>query len=295
MRSPDAKNPDWKGQSKGTVTGYKIFIFLIKKAGIRVAYALLVFVALYFFIFNARQSRSIYQYFRKRQRMSAFSSLINTYKNCFVFGQTLIDKVAITSGLADKFTYEFDGIEHIHELAKNDTAGILISAHVGNFEVAQYFMDEFDKKIHLVTTDAEQRAIKAYLESVTAKPKTDFIVVDDGLGHIFEINKAISEKEMVCFTGDRFLPKTKTMTGKLLNANAEFPAGPFLISSRLQTPVLFVYVMREKNMHYHLYARKANFKNRDAQSLLDAYTDSISWILKKYPLQWFNYYKFWAA
>lgn len=284
---------DWEGKSKGTVTGYKIFIFLIKNAGLNAAYALLAFVSLYYFFFNQKQTKIIYRYFREKHRQSVFQSLINTYRNNFVFGQTIIDKVAIAAGLEHKFTYEFDGIENIHQLAKDDSAGIMISAHVGNFEVAQHFMGEFDKKIHLVTTDEERAAIKSLLDNVMAKPKVDFIIVNEDLSHIFEINKVIEEKQIICFTGDRFFPNTKTLEADFFGETAKFPAGTFLISSRLRTPVLFVYVMRERNRHYHLYARKAEFTNRDANSLLKAYTKSIEKILEKYPLQWFNYYDFW--
>lgn len=284
---------DWEGKSKGTVTGYKIFIFLIKNAGLNAAYALLAFVSLYYFFFNQKQTKIIYRYFREKHRQSVFQSLINTYRNNFVFGQTIIDKVAIAAGLEHKFTYEFDGIENIHQLAKDDSAGIMISAHVGNFEVAQHFMGDFDKKIHLVTTDEERAAIKSLLDNVMAKPKVNFIIVNEDLSHIFEINKVIEEKQMICFTGDRFFPNTKTLEAEFLGETAKFPAGTFLISSRLRTPVLFVYVMRERNRHYHLYARKAEFTNRDANSLLESYTKSIEKILEKYPLQWFNYYDFW--
>mgnify|MGYP000928638069 CR=1 FL=1 len=284
---------DWEGKSKGTTTGYKIFIYLIKNIGINAAYLLLAFVSFYYFLFNRKQTRIIYQYFRKRQKQSVLKSWINTYRNNFVFGQTIIDKVAIAAGMEDKYTYEFDGIENIHQLAKDQSAGIMISAHVGNFEVAQHFMGEFNKKIHLVTTDEERVAIKSLLDSVMAKPKVEFIIVKDDMSHIFDIHKTIEEQEMICFTGDRFFPNIKTLEGTLLGEKAEFPAGPFLLSSRLNTPVLFVYVMRERNRHYHLYARKAEFKNRDANSLLESYTQSIEKILEKYPLQWFNYYDFW--
>lgn len=284
---------DWEGKSKGTVTGYKIFIFLIKNAGLNAAYALLAFVSFYYFVFNQKQTKIIYNYFRKRHNQGVFKSLINTYRNNFVFGQTIVDKVAIAAGLEKKFTYEFDGIENIRQLAQDDSAGIMISAHVGNFELAQHFMGEFDKKIHLVTTDEERAAIKSLLDNVMAKPKVEFIIVNEDLSHIFEINKVIEEKQMICFTGDRFFPNTKTLEAEFLGETAKFPAGTFLISSRLRTPVLFVYVMRERNRHYHLYARKAEFTNRDANSLLEAYTNSIESILEKYPLQWFNYYDFW--
>lgn len=284
---------EWEGKSKGPVTGYKIFIFLIKNAGLNAAYALLAFVSFYYFIFNQKQTRIIYKYFREKQKQNVFQSFINTYRNNFIFGQTIVDKVAIAAGLEKKFTYEFDGIENIHQLAKDDSAGILISAHVGNFELAQHFMGEFDKKIHLVTTDEERAAIKSLLDNVMAKPKVEFIIVNEDLSHIFEINKVIEERQMICFTGDRFFPNTKTLEAEFMGESAKFPAGTFLISSRLRTPVLFVYVMRERNRHYHLYARKAEFTNRDANSLLEAYTKSIEKILEKYPLQWFNYYDFW--
>ncbi|MGK6351641.1 LpxL/LpxP family acyltransferase [Parapedobacter sp. DT-150] len=286
---------EWEGKSRGTVSGYKIFIFLIKHAGVNVAYLLLLFVSLYYVVFSPRQTRAIYRYFRLHRGNGAVRSLINTYLNYFVFGQTIIDKVAITAGLSHRYTYEFDGIDHIRQLAKDNSAGILISAHVGNFEVSQHFMGEFEKQIHLVTTDEEQRAIKSYLAGIMAKPKTGFIVVKDDLSHVFEINQVIGEKGMICFTGDRFVGDAKTLTADFLGRPARFPAGPFLISSRLSTPVLFVYVMRERRKHYHLYARTASFNHRDAQSLLKAYTQSIEQMLAKYPLQWFNYYDFWKA
>ena len=83
------------------------------------------------------------------------------------------------------------------------------------------------------------------------------------------------------------------MTANFLGEYTRFPAGPFLLGSRLNVPVLFVYVMKETRKHYHLYARTAEVKNRDAVGLLESYLESVDWILKKYPLQWFNYFNFW--
>jgi predicted LPLAT superfamily acyltransferase len=51
--------------------------------------------------------------------------------------------------------------------------------------------------------------------------------------------------------------------------------------------------MKEKNLHYHLYAREAHTKHRDEKGLLKAYIESVESMLKKYPLQWFNYFDFW--
>ncbi|AFL80437.1 putative acyltransferase [Aequorivita sublithincola DSM 14238] len=288
---------EWEGKSKGTVFGYKIFIFFITKLGVRAAYVLLYPVALYYVFFAGKSTRSIFYYFRKRLKYPSLKSLFSIYKSYFIFGKTIIDKAAISSGLKSQFTYECDGVENITNLLDTQQGGIMISAHLGNFEIAEYFFEEIDTRsqISLVTTDAEHQNIKEYMEKVTVRSRVKFILVNDDMSHIFEINNALTSGELVCFTGDRYMKGQKVLTESLRGKEANFPAGPFLLASRLNVPVLFVYVMKETNKHYHLYARQAEVKNRDAQGLLKKYTESVEWMLKKYPLQWFNYFDFWET
>lgn len=288
---------EWKGKSRGTVLGYKIFIFCIKKLGLPSAYFVLYFVAGYFCFFAKDSTESSYYYFRKRLQYSRFKSFLSIYKSYFVFGQTIIDKIAISSGLKSKFTYDYDGIELIKEVLKQKKGGILISAHVGNFEIAEHFFGELEENdsISLLTTDIEHTAIRNYLDTITKKSNINIILIKDDLSHIFEINAALTRNEIVCITGDRYIKDSKYLTQELLGRVAKFPAGPFLIASRLQVPVLFVYVLKESRKHYHLYARSCEVKHRDAQGLLKKYTQSLEWMLNKYPLQWFNYFDFWNA
>lgn len=285
----------WDGRSKGTVLGYKIFVYVMKKLGIKAAYAVLFFVAFYYFITARDSNKSIYSYLRYRLKHTTLKAFFGVYKSYFTFGQTLIDKVAINAGLRNKYSYDFDGIDLLKDLLSQKNGGILISAHVGNFEVAEHFFSDidFECQINLVTTDLERNVIKEYLESILMKPSVKFILIQDDLSHIFEINNALSRNELICFTGDRYFEGNKTMQAELLGKEANFPAGPFAIASRLKVPVAFVYVMKEKNLHYHLYARQAVFKHRDANALLKEYCNNLEIIVKKYPYQWFNYFDFW--
>lgn len=287
----------WDGKSKGTLLGYKIFVYCIKKLGIRSAYSVLVFVAFYYFVAYPKNFKAMYAYFRNRQNFSFFKSVLGVYKNYFVFGQTMLDRIAIGAGARNQFTFDFDGIDILKELLSEKKGGILISAHIGNFEIAEKFFSEidFESQIHIVTVDQEHTVIKEYLETLNVgKPNVKFIFIKDDLSHIFEINDALSKNHLICFTGDRYFENSKTMSASLLNEEALFPAGTFLIASRLQAPIAFVYVMKEPNMHYHLYTRKAQkIKHRDAQGVLNAYTQNLEVMLKKYPYQWFNYFDFW--
>ncbi|WP_149274433.1 LpxL/LpxP family acyltransferase [Pareuzebyella sediminis] len=287
---------EWEGKSRGTVLGYRIFIFFIKKLGLDFSYFFLHFVVLYFCFFSLSSSRAIFYYFHKRRHYGKLKSLLSIYRSYYSFGQTLIDKAAISSGLRNRFSYTFDGIENIKNLLDKNKGGILVSAHVGNFEVAQFFLEEVNavSKISIITWDREHEEIKAYLETVTSKSSISFIRIQEDLSHIFEIHSALSNGELVCFTGDRHIEGAKFLEHSLMGETAKFPLGPFLLASRLNFPVLFVYVMKESKKKYHLYARTTKVKRGDAQGLLKAYVDNLEWILDKYPFQWFNYFNFWG-
>lgn len=288
---------EWQGKSRGTVLGYKIFVFFMKKVGIGAAYFILYFVAAYFCFFSKDSTKSIYYYLRHRLKYSKLKSVFGIFKSYYVFGQTILDKIAISSGLSDRFTYESDGVHFINETLKAKKGGVLISAHVGNFEISEHFFGvlEENASISLLTTDVEHTAIKEYLDSVRKKSNIKLILIKEDLSHIFEVNAALARNEIVCITGDRYVKGSKFLTEELLGKEAKFPAGPFMLASRLNVPVLFVYVMKETNKHYHLYAKKSQAKHRDAQALLKEYTQSVTWMLKKHPLQWFNYFDFWNA
>lgn len=286
----------WQGKSKGTVLGYRIFVFLMRHLGIYAAYSLLIFVAFYYFLTEWQSNRFMFYYFRHRLGYSLAKTIGSLYLSYFTFGQIIIDKIAILAGLEHKFTFDFDGQELLFKLLEEQQGGVLISAHIGNFEIAEPFFRKIDLKLQIstITTDMERSVIKEYLEGITErKSLNQYIYVKPDMSHIFEINDVIAHKNIVCFTGDRYFEGGRSLKGHLLGAEAIFPAGPFVIASRLKVPVVFVYVMKEKGLHYHLYARVAEVKKADAESLLEAYTDSMEQMLRKYPLQWFNYFNFW--
>ena len=285
----------WEGKSRGTVLGYKIFILTMRYLGIGVAYFILNFVAFYFLFFSRKGTKASHYYFHERRGYSYFNSFFKVFQNNYKFGQTIVDKTAIASGLKDKFTYDFDGIDNLKKLFAQKQGGILISGHVGNFEMAEFFFKEINQEvqINLVVSDQEHKEIKDYLGSVTTKSGLKFIAIKEDFSHIFEIHNALNNNEVICFTGDRYIEGTKTMKEVFLGKKATFPAGPFLLASRLKVPVIFVYVMKETNKHYHLYARIVEIKKRDAQDLLKKYATSMEEMLEKYPLQWFNFFNFW--
>src|SRR5947207_10553203 len=125
--------PSWQGKSKATKSGYCIFVWILKKLGIFPAYFLLRFAVAYYFLFSTRSSKAIYYYFHKRLGYNRLLSIFNIYKNYYLFGQSLIDKVVVMSGIKNSFTFNFDGEENLRKIVSMGKGGILLSAHIGNW------------------------------------------------------------------------------------------------------------------------------------------------------------------
>lgn len=287
----------WQGKSQTNVVGYKIFAFFIRYLGVRAAYALLVFVAFYYFVFSWKSSRPILSFYRQRLGFSWARAYWYLYKNYFCFGQTLIDKFVIMSGQLKAFTFEFDGSHHLRQIIKEGKGGILLSAHAGNWEAAGQLFSHLNTPLNIVMYDGEEASIKQYLESATSRHFRVIFVKND-LSHIFKINEALLANEIVCMHADRFLPGNKTITAEFFGAPASFPEGPFIMALKFRVPVAYVHAFKETATHYHFYStppKHFNSREHRVQDLAADYVENLETRVRRYPEQWFNYYDFWQT
>jgi len=294
--------PSWKGQSRGTLLGYKIFVFTLKHLGLSFAYFILLFVAFYFFLFSTASSKEVYFYFRKIQKYSWLKSIWSIYLNYYTFGKVLLDKFAILGGLKGKFTYNFDGEHHLRQMVTDKTGGIIINAHVGNFETAAQLLERLNSKINILMFDAEHQNLKKYMSDILVNKDINIIAIQEDLSHIVPISNALINKELIAIAGDRFVKESKLVKVDFMGRKAAFPTGLFYLAARFNVPVTFAFTMKESKTHYHFYAtppeRVKRFLNPEEQEkelirIVERFVKELEIKLKQYPLQWFNYYPFW--
>jgi predicted LPLAT superfamily acyltransferase len=292
--------PSWQGKSRGAPVGYRFFVSILKHFGVLPSYLLLRLVVLYYFFFSYKSSKLIFHYFHKKLHYNRLQSLGLLYKNYYRLGQTIIDKVVIMSGIDNKFTYNFDGEENLRKITALQKGGLLLSAHLGNWEIAGHLLKRLETKINVVMYDGEHQQIKKYMEGVTGKRNMNVIVIKEDLSHIYAISEALKNNELVCIHADRFVEGNKTMVCNFLNEPARFPAGPFVLAATFKVPLSFVFAFKETGTHYHLYA--SDLKQYDGlskdvmmQQVLQAFAAEMEEKAKLYPEQWFNYYNFWQV
>jgi predicted LPLAT superfamily acyltransferase len=289
----------WQGRSRGTSLGYQIFIGLLRKGGLGAAYSLLHFVGLYYRLFVPAATRPLRYLYEKRMGFSVKEAARLIKQNIHFFGQTLIDKVAVLTGAGSKLTFTHEGIEHLEALANNGTGGLIVSAHLGNWEVAGHMLQRVGSTINVLMYDGEAEQMKSLMAQYDQKRSFNIIYVREDLSHVYEMSAALRRGELICLHADRFRPGNRTMTHEFLGEEAHFPAGPFLLASKLRAPVCFVFAFKETTFHYHFMAWAAKtYEGRGAtgaERMLKDFADLLEEQLRRYPAQWFNYFDFWKA
>ncbi|MDH5474141.1 MAG: lipid A biosynthesis acyltransferase [Cyclobacteriaceae bacterium] len=285
----------WKGKTRGGLLGYKIFVFVLNQLGLKAAYFLLRIVSTYFVFFVPKASKAIYRYYKDILRYSTYNSLKAVFSNYFIFGQTLIDKIAIMSGAVSDFSYDFDGEEHLHQLREGGKGGMLISAHLGNWDIAGFLLKRINIKINIVMFEAEHEKIKNYLETIVQNNTVTIIPIKGDMSHIILIKKALKNNEIICMHGDRFVKGSRVSKKSFMNKEAYFPTGVFSIAHKLNVPYTFVYCLKEKPnaKHYKLSSTAIKYPEDSPLDILDDYVKSLEEKINQFPNQWFNYFDFW--
>lgn len=289
----------WQGKSRGGKTGYQIFIFLIRHCGIRAAYVLLFFVALYFIVAAPASTADIWRYARRIHGFGRMKSALLVFQNYYAFGQSIIDKVSISVGLSDRYRFSFDGFDALRRALDGGKGAIIIGAHFGNWAAGGPFFRKWDAKLNIVMYDNEYEGIKAVVEKNRAEevPFNVIPVNKDSLAHVFLISEALDRGELVCFLGDRYVNEEKLIHAELLGHAAEFPFGPFHLAARLHVPVLFHFAVREPGRAYRFSMVEAGpvEKRRGAEEeILSMFVNALEKELRRHPEQWYNYYDFWG-
>ena len=296
-------NSKWEGKTRGGLSGHRIFVFILNTFGLGVAYFFLRFVAFYFFLFSKSTKTSL-KYFREIHGYKGLKPWLATYQNYFLFGQILLDKVALLSGVKTNFTIEHEGHnENLANLKNSGRGSILLSAHIGNWEIAGQMLDSLNTKFNVLMYDNEAEKMKEYMSKVMGKKSFNVISIKDGdMSHLVELHKAFANNELVVMHGDRYLPGTPTLEKTFMGKTARFPAGPFVMAAKFGVPITLVFAAKETKTHYHFFARKPIEVKRsrtkeDTEKAIkeasDLYVAEVEAMLKRYPTQWFNFYDFW--
>ena len=304
-------NNNWAGTTYGNEWMHRWLIRLLRHIDTRVLY---VFVAVFVIpvCLMLNPSRGIiYRYFRQRIGYGRLKSAWKTYVNHCLFGQVVVDKFAMYAG--KKFDIVVEGDERFTELTKQQEGFMLLSAHIGNYEIAGYTLVSKEKRLKALVFAGEKASVMRNRNKMFAQTNTDMIAIRPDMSHLFEIDKALTDGEIVSMSADRINGSPKFIEHDFLGASpaehasdaesygakAKFPLGPFAIATARSVNVLAVNVMKSSLRGYKIYVTPLHYdksapRQEQIKQLSDAYVSELERLVRKYPTQWYNYFDFWG-
>ena len=288
---------NWAGTTYGNGWMHRSLIRMLRFIDVRIIYSFVaVFVVPVCMIVNPGR-RIIYSYFRERWSCSPWKSFLKTYCNFYLFGQVVVDKFAMYAG--KKFEVSIEGYEEFLKLAGRKEGFVQLSAHIGNYEIAGYTLTAEAKRFNALVYSGEKATVMENRNRMFEDCNIRMIGIQSDMSHLYAINNALSDGEIVSMPADRLFGSAKSISHSFLNAQANFPYGPFAVATSRCLDVLSVNVMKTSTKQYQIFVtplcyNKEASRKEQIEQLSRAYVDELERLLKMFPEQWYNYFEFWS-
>lgn len=296
----DQTGKAWQGKTDGGTFGQRAMLCLFRYADVRVGYAAVALTVPFYMLFRHGNAAAIYDYFRTRQGYGRWKSLCSVYRNHLVFGEMLIDRFACYAGRSHKFRVDIDDPDTFSRLSASPEGFLMAGAHAGNFEMAGYLLHQDAKKIHGLIYEGETDTLQQNRRKVLARNHIDMIPVRNDMSHLFRMREVLDAGDVVCLPCDRRWGSDKAEEVTLLGAPALFPAGGFLVAATLGRPMMACFAMKAGTYAYRVHVRMLSGTEdeplpvrQQAARMAARFADALDGVLRQYPLQWFNFYRFW--
>ena len=288
---------NWAGTTYGNKWMHKWLIRGLRYIDVRILYGFTaIFVIPVCLILNPSYG-IIYRYFRERFKYSPLKAFWNTYVNHCLFGQIVIDKFAMYAG--KKFPVDIVGYEHFLDLSKQEKGFIQLSSHIGNYEIAGYTLTAKEKVFNALVFGQEKESVMQNRNQMFSETNIRMIPVMEDMSHLFAIDNALNNGEIVSMPADRVFGSPKALTIDFLGAPAKFPMGPFSVATMRGLDVLAVNVMKTSLTRYKIFVtplpyNKQATRKEQIREISEAYVRELEKTVKVFPTQWYNFFDFWV-
>lgn len=293
---------NWSGRSTGSTLGNRIFMEIIRRVGPWPAYALLLFVSS-FYAATKPNLRAIIREFRRHLGLE--TAPIHYALHFFSFGMNLIDGLAFLKRGPTRYRFTCIGEDKLSEALSRKKGLILLSAHVGNWEIAgNLLFDHLNTRVNLVMFDNERVAIKRVHEDAMSNRRINIISLSqDSLQVMIQVKQALRDNEIVCFLGDRILDGQPNEQVTFFNDTAKFPRGPFAVAAATEAPIVPVFTLRKGPLHYvhraeeivSLEGVSRAERPEKLRRAVERYVGVLEETVRRHPYQWYNFFHFWGT
>ena len=228
---------------------------------------------------------------------------VRIYKTIWNFAWCLTERYQRLA-TDQRFLIGVEGLDHWRELNASAEGFIVVTAHIGAWEVGGSMLPSFQatRRVHVVreaeTDPRAQQFLADLIRSKSGDHYTTHFAEDPQLG--VDLLDALRRGEIVALQGDRPRNGGRTADISLFGRPYQVPVGPLALARAAGVPILPVFVFREGRKRYRCSLRApiriASNGSRQAEidQALQRLATELQWAISHRPHQWFCLRKLWG-
>jgi lauroyl/myristoyl acyltransferase len=190
------------------------------------------------------------------------------------------------------------GFSRILEGRARGKGVLLLTAHLGNWEVGGFMLAEVKQPIHVVLVPDIFPGVERARRRLHRRAGVVEIRVDKSFVPALSVLRALDSNAIVAMQGDRDFDNTG-LSVPFFGREAYFPRGPFRVAMATGATVLPAFVIRVPDGRYRavieepLAIEGSGDRKASLRSNIERYVAILERYVRAYPEQWYCFYPFW--
>ena len=299
--------PQWKQQAeRSNIFWIRLLLNLGTLFGRGFARLLLPFIVVYFLLFPGQSQHNSRRYLERVLQRPV--GRWDVARHFHAFASTLLDRLFVVAGQEGDLHISNPDASIFDELACSRRGGLLMISHVGSFDMLRFAVTDRQDGLRLrVLMDLSQAAsMNAVLKSLQPDWLDNIIDTSQcqGADLMLRIREELDQGALIGIMADRLhQADERAISAQFLGHRAQIPASPWLIASVMKVPVYMGLGLYLGGNRYRLHfeqlcdnqvAVARSQRGHHIQTQAQHYLQRLEHWLEQYPLNWFNFYDFWA-
>jgi len=293
---------------RGASLPMRLTAWAARTLGRRLIAPLVCLIVLYFYLTSKASRQAIGQYqqrlSRHAERTDLFPKRHAIYRQYLAFAESLLDKIDAWQGKITMDQLDLSDPDGLRTQIGQGRGQIFVCSHLGNMELCRAMaMQTPGLRLNVLVHSKNAVLFNQVLNHAGANALNLIQVSELDPQIMLDLNNKLARGEWLAIAGDRTPLHGRRVTSvQFLGAAAHLPQGPWLLAGLLRCPINTLFCTRRQG-RFHVAMRRLSAEvnwtraTRDSEVARHAqrYADALAGACIEAPLQWFNFYPFWAS
>jgi KDO2-lipid IV(A) lauroyltransferase len=189
-----------------------------------------------------------------------------------------------------------EGHENYLAARADHKGAIVVTAHMGSFEVGMAALLEHESRLHVVFRRDAYGVFEKTRSDLRKHLGVTEHCVDDGLGVWVRLRDALRNDEVVLVQGDRVMPGQKGRRMNFMGGHMMLPTGPAKLALASGAPIVPIFSVRRPDGKVRLFVEPPIrvTSDDDVDTALATFAAVLERYLRRYPDQWLMIRRAWC-